>query len=183
MENKITMEELTNYCKNYGYIFQGSEIYGGLANTWDYGNLGVELKNNVIGDIIYTSLYRNNHTCFPVKARICEYNDGLFYCSAIDITRLEDVKKQLEMTDCKILGVILNKVDTKSTGYYSGYYKGYYKKRYYGFYNNKEQDVLNRVHELSGQNQKTKRTLAQRKADLQYKLKKLRFRTLCYDSP
>ena len=47
MENKITMEELTNYCKNYGYIFQGSEIYGGLANTWDFGPLGVELKNNL----------------------------------------------------------------------------------------------------------------------------------------
>ena len=44
----------------------------------------------------------------------------------------QDVKKQLEMTDCKILGVILNKVDTKSKGYYSGYYKGYYKRRYYG---------------------------------------------------
>ena len=47
MDNKITMEELTNYCKNYGYIFQGSEIYGGLANTWDFGPLGVELKNNL----------------------------------------------------------------------------------------------------------------------------------------
>ena len=45
--NKITMDELTNYCKNYGYIFQGSEIYGGLANTWDFGPLGVELKNNL----------------------------------------------------------------------------------------------------------------------------------------
>ena len=54
--------------------------------------------------------------------------------------------------------------------------------RYYGFYNNKEQDVLNRVHELLGQHQKFKRTLAQRKANLQYKLKKLRFRTLCYDT-
>ena len=41
------MEELVNYCKQYGYIFQGSEIYGGLANSWDYGSLGVELKNNV----------------------------------------------------------------------------------------------------------------------------------------
>ena len=41
------MEELVNYCKQYGYIFQGSEIYGGLSNTWDYGSLGVELKNNV----------------------------------------------------------------------------------------------------------------------------------------
>ena len=44
---ELTMEELVNYCKQYGYIFQGSEIYGGLSNTWDYGSLGVELKNNV----------------------------------------------------------------------------------------------------------------------------------------
>ena len=41
------MEKLVNLCKQYGFIFQGSEIYGGLANTWDYGPLGVELKNNV----------------------------------------------------------------------------------------------------------------------------------------
>ncbi len=44
---KLTMEKLVNMCKQYGFIFQGSEIYGGLANTWDYGPLGVELKNNV----------------------------------------------------------------------------------------------------------------------------------------
>ena len=44
---KLTMEKLTNYCKQYGFIFQGSEIYGGLANTWDYGPLGARLKNNV----------------------------------------------------------------------------------------------------------------------------------------
>ncbi len=44
---KLTMEKLVNLCKQYGFIFQGSEIYGGLANTWDYGPLGVELKNNV----------------------------------------------------------------------------------------------------------------------------------------
>ena len=42
-----SMEELVNYCKQYGYIFQGSEIYGGLANTWDYGPLGSRLKNTV----------------------------------------------------------------------------------------------------------------------------------------
>ena len=46
----------------------------------------------------------------------------------------QDVKKQLELTECKILGVILNKVDTRSKGYYSGYYNGYYKKRHYGSY-------------------------------------------------
>ena len=42
-----TMEKLVNYCKQYGYIFQGSEIYGGLANTWDYGPLGSRLKNTI----------------------------------------------------------------------------------------------------------------------------------------
>ena len=44
---EITMEKLVNYCKQYGFIFQGSEIYGGLANTWDYGPLGTRLKNNI----------------------------------------------------------------------------------------------------------------------------------------
>ena len=41
------MEKLINLCKNYGFVYQGSEIYNGLANTWDYGPLGVELKNNI----------------------------------------------------------------------------------------------------------------------------------------
>ena len=43
----MNMEKMVNYCKNYGFIFQGSEIYGGLSNTFDYGPLGVELKNNL----------------------------------------------------------------------------------------------------------------------------------------
>ena len=44
---KLTMEKLVSVCKQYGFIFQGSEIYGGLANTWDYGPLGARLKNNI----------------------------------------------------------------------------------------------------------------------------------------
>ena len=42
-----TMDKIVNLCKGRGYVFPGSEIYGGLANTWDYGPLGVELKNNI----------------------------------------------------------------------------------------------------------------------------------------
>ena len=42
-----TMEKLVALAKNRGFVYPGSEIYGGLANTWDYGNLGVELKNNI----------------------------------------------------------------------------------------------------------------------------------------
>ena len=44
---KITQDDIVNYSKQYGFIFQGSEIYGGLANTWDYGPLGRELKENI----------------------------------------------------------------------------------------------------------------------------------------
>ena len=42
-----TMEKIIALCKGRGYVYAGSEIYGGLANTWDYGPLGVEFKNNV----------------------------------------------------------------------------------------------------------------------------------------
>ena len=42
-----TLDMIVNLCKNRGYVYAGSEIYGGLANAWDYGPLGVEFKNNV----------------------------------------------------------------------------------------------------------------------------------------
>lgn len=44
---EVTMEKLVSLAKRRGFIYQGSEIYGGLAGTWDYGPLGVELKNNI----------------------------------------------------------------------------------------------------------------------------------------
>ena len=47
MDRAVTMEKIVALCKNRGFIFPGSDIYGGLANTWDYGPLGVEFKNNV----------------------------------------------------------------------------------------------------------------------------------------
>jgi glycyl-tRNA synthetase len=47
MENKVTMDKIVNLCKSRGFIFPGSEIYGGFANTWDFGPVGVELKNNI----------------------------------------------------------------------------------------------------------------------------------------
>lgn len=44
---KATMDKIVNLCKSRGFIFPGSEIYGGLANAWDYGPLGVQMKNNI----------------------------------------------------------------------------------------------------------------------------------------
>ena len=60
-----TMDKIVALAKARGFIYPGSEIYGGLANTWDYGNLGVELKNNVkqawwkkfIRENIFTNIY------------------------------------------------------------------------------------------------------------------------------
>lgn len=69
-------------------------------------------------------------------AILTKYCDGAIMVienNVISYKFAQDVKKQLEMTECKIIGVILNKVDTHSKGYYSGYYKGYYKKRGYGY--------------------------------------------------
>lgn len=45
--NEKSMDKIVDLCKSKGYVYPGSEIYGGLANTWDYGPLGVELKNNI----------------------------------------------------------------------------------------------------------------------------------------
>ena len=47
LNSEKTMEKVVSLCKNRGFVYPGSEIYGGLSNTWDYGPLGVEFKNNV----------------------------------------------------------------------------------------------------------------------------------------
>ena len=47
MANEMNMEKFVAFLKGQGFVYQGSEIYGGLANAWDYGPLGVELLNNI----------------------------------------------------------------------------------------------------------------------------------------
>ena len=66
---KLTMEKLVAYCKQYGIIYQGSEIYGGLANTWDYGPIGSRLKNN-IKDAWRKRFIQENKNSFEVDADI-----------------------------------------------------------------------------------------------------------------
>ena len=90
--NELTMEKLVNLCKQYGFIFQGSEIYGGLANTWDYGPLGVELKNNVKKAWIKRFVQQNpynvlvdcailmNPKTWEASGHIATFNDPLIDC-------------------------------------------------------------------------------------------------------
>ncbi len=46
--SEVKMDDIVSLCKRRGFIFQGSDIYGGLAGTWDYGPLGVTLKRNIM---------------------------------------------------------------------------------------------------------------------------------------
>ena len=57
-----SMDKIVALAKSRGFVYPGSEIYGGLANTWDYGNLGVELKNNVKKEHGGRNLFRRTHT-------------------------------------------------------------------------------------------------------------------------
>lgn len=59
---KMSMDEMMAYCNQYGFIFQGSEIYGGLANTWDYGPLGTRLKNNIKNAWRYYFIQRRDNS-------------------------------------------------------------------------------------------------------------------------
>ena len=88
------MEKLVNFCKQYGFIFQGSEIYGGLANTWDYGPLGAELKNNVkkawvkkfiqedVNNVGLDSAILMNPKTWEASGHLATFSDPLIDCRA-----------------------------------------------------------------------------------------------------
>ncbi|MCL2621556.1 MAG: glycine--tRNA ligase [Firmicutes bacterium] len=67
--SNLTLEKLTNFCKDNGFIFSGSEIYGGLANTWDFGPVGVEIFENLKRAWWKTFVQQNDNT-FGVDASI-----------------------------------------------------------------------------------------------------------------
>ncbi len=69
LNTEKSMEKIVALCKNRGFIFPGSEIYGGLANTWDYGPLGTRLKNNV-KDTWRKRFIQERHNSFEVDADI-----------------------------------------------------------------------------------------------------------------
>ena len=91
---ELTMDKLVALCKNRGFIFSGSEIYGGLANTWDYGPMGVELKNNVKRawwrKFVQESPYNTGLDCailmnrevWVASGHVGGFNDPLMDCKA-----------------------------------------------------------------------------------------------------
>ncbi len=91
---ELTLDKLVALCKGRGFIFQGSEIYGGLANSWDYGPLGVEFKNNVkrawwqkfVQESKYNvgldSAILMNRNVWVASGHVGNFNDPLMDCKA-----------------------------------------------------------------------------------------------------
>ncbi|MCL1796651.1 MAG: glycine--tRNA ligase [Clostridia bacterium] len=91
---ELTMDILVALCKNRGFVFSGSEIYGGLANTWDYGPLGVELLNNIkkcwwqkfVRESPYNvgidSAILMNPSVWVASGHIVNFNDPLMDCKS-----------------------------------------------------------------------------------------------------
>jgi glycyl-tRNA synthetase len=111
-----SMEKIVALCKARGFIFPGSEIYGGLSNTWDYGPLGVELKNNVkaawwkkfVRECPYnvgldSAILMNNRT-WIASGHLASFSDPLIDCKACKTRHRADNLIE-EQTDIKTEGM------------------------------------------------------------------------------
>ena len=119
-QNEKTMEKIVALCKNRGIVFPGSEIYGGLANSWDYGPLGVELKNNVkrawwkkfVQENPYNvgldSAILMNREVWVASGHVATFNDPLIDCKACKMRHradklVEEYVRDNNITDVNVL--------------------------------------------------------------------------------
>ena len=110
------MQDMVNYCKQYGFIFQGSEIYGGLANTWDFGPVGVELKKNIknawmkrfvqedVNNVGLDSAILMNPKTWEASGHISTFSDPLIDCKHCKTRYRAD--KLVEDDGCETAGAM-----------------------------------------------------------------------------
>ncbi len=113
----MKLEEIVNYAKNYGFIFQGSEIYGGLANSWDYGPLGVELKENIRKCWLQKFVQENPHNynidsailmnpkVWEATGHVSNFSDPLIDCKKCNSRFRPDdlIKKSISESEANII--------------------------------------------------------------------------------
>jgi len=111
-ENNL-MEKVISLCKRRGFIFPGSEIYGGLANSWDYGPLGVELKNNIKNAWWERFVHQRddmvgldaalimNPKVWESSGHLKNFSDPLVECKKCHHRFREDNLKEKKCPDCK----------------------------------------------------------------------------------
>ena len=114
-----TMEKIVTLCKGRGFVFPGSEIYGGLANSWDYGPLGVELKNNVKRAWWKKFVQENpynvgldaailmNPQVWVASGHVATFNDPLIDCKSCHMRHradklVEEYNKENNITDVNV---------------------------------------------------------------------------------
>ena len=110
---KVDLETLASLCKRRGFIYQGSEIYGGLAGTWDYGPLGAQLKRNIVNqwlkyfvddwDDMYLidSTILMNPKIWKASGHVDTFNDPLVECSNCHMRFRED---KIDISKCPNCG-------------------------------------------------------------------------------
>ncbi len=118
-----TMEKIVALCKTRGFVFPGSEIYGGLANSWDYGPLGVELKNNVkrawwkkfVQENPYNvgldSAILMNREVWVASGHVATFNDPLIDCKACKMRHRADKLVEEYIKENNIEGVNVEAMD------------------------------------------------------------------------
>ena len=122
-EQEATMEKIVSLAKRRGFVFPGSEIYGGLANTWDYGPLGVELKNNIQQawwkffvkdrqDIIgIDAAILMNPKVWEASGHVAEFNDAQIDCKKCKSRHRADHLIEDALEDTTVEGVSMAELD------------------------------------------------------------------------
>ncbi|GAG94690.1 unnamed protein product, partial [marine sediment metagenome] len=126
-QKKISIEELANFCKEKGFVYQSGEIYGGFAGFWDFGHLGVELNNNIKkewwnfhvrqredmvgidGSII------THPKVWEASGHVDSFNDVLAVCKKCKKPNKFD-KFELDKAVCQFCGGEVDKKNAKSLG-------------------------------------------------------------------
>ena len=118
-----TMDKITALCKGRGFVFAGSEIYGGLANSWDYGPLGVELKNNVkkawwqkfVQENPYNvgqdSAILMNPKVWEASGHVATFNDPLIDCKGCKMRHRADKLVEEWQHEKGIIDVVVEAMD------------------------------------------------------------------------
>lgn len=122
-EQEATMEKIVSLAKRRGFVFPGSEIYGGLANTWDYGPLGVELKNNIQQawwkffvkdrqDIVgIDAAILMNPKVWEASGHVAEFNDAQIDCKNCKARHRADHLIEEALEDTNVEGVSMAELD------------------------------------------------------------------------
>ncbi len=123
MPNKFSFETITQHLQNAGFVFQGSQIYGGLSNTWDYGPLGSEMKRNIRNlwwkkfvqesptNVGIDSAILMNPKVWEATGHVSTFNDPMVDCKACKARHRADELIKSEYPDADVDGMTFEQMD------------------------------------------------------------------------